>query len=99
MQANHIAPPEGCGLDALHRFMTQNLGAEFRKTVRLLYEPGEDKFPAVILHYSGHVFRLEPDDFDNKWTLATDEDCPRLLDRISKENFESALRRALDLEI
>lgn len=90
-------PIEDFGLDTLHRDLLQRLSPEFRRRLRLLYEPAQGGRPAaIIIHYSGRAFRLEHDISDGKWTVATDEDAPRLLDRISDEGFEAALRLAFE---
>lgn len=45
---------------------------------------------AAIVQFNGQEFRLEKDLFDSRWTIATNEAEPRLLDRVDESGLTIA---------
>ncbi len=77
--------------EELRDFLESHLSATVRDALDISYHAGTTvKFAAF-----GYRFRLGRDEYAN-WTLASDEDQPRLLDRCpSDRTFEQWLLRAI----
>ena len=79
------------GLLEIRSAIEQNLNASDAERLHLKYEE-EGRLPAAaIVRVSGVELRLEKDYFDGRWTIATNERSPRLLNRISESELGSAM--------
>ena len=75
------------GVAEIRQTLENKLTSQDAQRLQLKYED-EGRLPAAaIVRVEDVEFRLEKDYFDGRWTVATNEGDPRLLDRIDENQL------------
>ncbi len=79
------------GVAELRSTLEQKLTSNDVQRLELKYEDEGNLPAAAIVRVEGVELRLEKDYFDGCWTIATNENSPRLLDRVEEDQLGSSM--------
>lgn len=79
------------GIAELRSTLEQKLTSDDAQRLELKYEDAGKLPAAAIVRVEGMELRLEKDYFDGRWTIATNERSPRLLDRVEENQLGSRM--------
>ncbi len=87
------------GVAEIRKTLEQKLTSSDVERLQLKFQD-EGRLPAAaIIRVEGVELRLEKDEFDGYWTIATNEGAPRLLDRLRENDIGSQMFFALQQSV
>ena len=79
------------GVVEIRKTLEQKLSTGDVERLNLKFEDAGQLPAAAIVQVEGVELRLEKDEFDGCWTIATNEGSPRLLDRLEENQLGSRM--------
>ncbi len=87
------------GVLELRKALEQKLSSSDLQRLQLKFEEAGPLPAAAIVKIEGVELRLEKDEFDGCWTIATNEGAPRLLDRMEEHQLGPQMYFALEQSV
>ncbi len=87
------------GMTEIRRALEQRLSSDDLRRLQLKFEEAGQLPAAAIVKIEGVELRLEKDEFDGYWTIATNETSPRLLDRFEENLIGTSMFFTLEQSV
>lgn len=99
MPNEEIAVLRQAGVAEIRKTLEQKLTSVDAQKLQLKFEEEGQLPAAAIVQVEGVELRLEKDQFDGCWTIATNEGTPRLLDRLDEAQLGSRMLFTLEQSV
>jgi len=87
------------GVREIRKALEGRLSVNDFQRLQLKFEDAGQLPAAAIVNVEGVELRLEKDEFDGCWTIATNEGAPRLLDRFEERQIGSSIFVTLEQSV